>query len=442
MSSYQKLYLNDRFFYALGIAVFLFLCAYEFEPLYLIASVFVCLIAVIGIIDFVLLFRKNLILAERKCATVFGLNDENQITLIVKSLSNFKLYTCLIDEVPYQFNKRDFKVDLTIPPKETTQIKHSLTPKTRGEYAFGDVQVFIRTKIGFVKKRETTPAHLSVAVYPSVSQMYKQELLAMQHPAFLQGGSKNKHLGSSYEFDQIKIYQPGDDTRHINWKASSSLNQVMVNNYEDERSQLIYSIIDKSRVMKMPFNSLTLLDYAINATLALSNIILKKQDKAGLILFSQKTGGILKAEKGPRHLKKLLYCLYKEQYDYSEADYENLYLTVRSTIPNRSLIFLYTNFESLYALERILPALKLINQRHLLVVVYFENEELKNFANEKTTDILDIYQKTIAKKSLMEKNQIHRELIRNGIHAIRCTPQQLSTTAINRYLELKMTGSI
>lgn len=53
----------------------------------------------------------------------------------------------------------------------------------------------------------------------------------------------------------------------------------MVNQYQDEKSQPIYNIIDRGRLMKMPFEGLTLLDYAINSTLAFSNIALKKKIK-------------------------------------------------------------------------------------------------------------------------------------------------------------------
>ena len=93
----------------------------------------------------------------------------------------------------------------------------------------------------------------------------------------------------------------------------------------------------------------------ICSALAFSNIVLKKQDKAGLIVFSKTVSTVLKADRGPRHLKKLLYALYRESYDYSEAGYEGLYTTIKRVIPSRSLIFLYTNFDSIHAMERNLP---------------------------------------------------------------------------------------
>jgi uncharacterized protein (DUF58 family) len=194
--------------------------------------------------------------------------------------------------------------------------------------------------------------------------------------------------------------------------------------------------------MKMPFNGLTLMDYAINSSLAFSNIVLKKQDKAGLIIFSKTVGALLKADRGPRHLKKVMYALYKEKYDYTEADYEGLYTNIRKTIPNRSLLFLYTNFDSIYALERNISVLRLINKYHLLVVVFFENSELESYSKTEAHDLLDIYQLTIAKKFILEKNQIYKELQKHGIQSIKCTPETLSANTINKYLELKSRGLV
>ncbi|MEZ5054237.1 MAG: DUF58 domain-containing protein [Chitinophagales bacterium] len=97
-----------------------------------------------------------------------------------------------------------------------------------------------------------------------------------------------RKIGHSYEFEQIKNYTSGDDIRSINWKATGRRNQLMINQYGDEKSQQIYSILDKSRAMNMPFNGLSLLDYAINTTLVISNTALHKDDKAGLLTFNEK----------------------------------------------------------------------------------------------------------------------------------------------------------
>lgn len=438
----RPLYLTDRIFYALGTCITLFFVSYAWEPVFYLAVSTLALVTLLTAADLYLLFRVTTVSGERQIAGVLSLSDKNAVTIKVRNLSGRKLQLRIVDEIPHQFEKRDFSIQLNLDKDTQETLRYELQPLQRGEYHFGDLHLFVTSALGLVSKKETVPCARTVAVYPSILQMGRQELAAIQHPSFVQGENRNRRFGQSYEFDQIKQYIPGDDPRHINWKASSTLGDVVVNSYEDERSQQVYSIIDKSRVMKMPFNGLTLMDYAINTSLAFSNIVLKKQDKAGLMIFSKTVGTFLKAGRGPLHLKKILYCLYKEKYDYTEGDYETLYTSIRRNIPNRSLLFLYTNFDSIYALERNIPILRLINKHHLLVVVFFENSELEAWSATEARTLLDIYQLTIAKKLILEKNQVYKELQKHGIQAIKCTPEKLSTTAINKYLELKANGAI
>lgn len=439
---FKQLYLNDRLFYVLGTCVVLFFSAYAFAPVFWFAIGLLLLSTLLTGLDVFLLFRRSTVLARREVAQVLSLHDTNPVTVYIENRSNQTLRLRLYDELPYQFNRGDFFSKQSLAPGAAIHLRYDLRPVQRGEYAFGNLHLYANTLLGLVSKKESFAAEKKVAVYPSIQQMGRQELAAIQHPSFVQGENKNHRLGQSYEFDQIKQYLPGDDPRHINWKASSTLGEVMINSYEDERSQQVYSLIDKSRVMKMPFNGLTLMDYAINSSLAFSNIVLKKQDKAGLLIFSSGVSTLLKAGRGPLQLKKLLYCLYKEKYDYAEANYEAVYTTVRRNIPNRSLLFLYTNFDSIYALERNIPVLRLLNKNHLLVVVFFENAELETWSKSEAQSLLDIYQLTIAKKLLLEKKQIYKELQKHGIQAIQCPPEQLSTATINKYLELKAKGMI
>jgi uncharacterized protein (DUF58 family) len=256
------------------------------------------------------------------------------------------------------------------------------------------------------------------------------------------GVKKVRKLGHSMEFEQIKEYVRGDDYRTINWKATARKQDLMVNNYTDERSQQIYCLINKGRVMKMPFNGLTLLDYAINATLVLSNVALVRQDKAGLITFEKNLDTFLQADKKPTQMNQVLETLYRQKTDFLEADYEKLFSIIRNRITNRSLLVLFTNFESMESLQRELPALKKMAKYHLLLVIFFENTELKTLLDTKASKLEDIYIKTIAEKFIFEKKLMVKELHKHGIPSILTTPEGLTVNTVNKYLELKTRMSI
>ncbi|TAL45170.1 MAG: DUF58 domain-containing protein, partial [Chitinophagaceae bacterium] len=228
----------------------------------------------------------------------------------------------------------------------------------------------------------------------------------------------------------------------INWKATARKNGLMVNNYTDERSQQIYCIINKGRVMKMPFQGMYLLDYAINASLVLSSVAMARQDKAGLITFAENLDAFLQADKKPTQINLILETLYNQKTLFLEPDFEKLFSVIRNRITQRSLLVLFTNFESIESLQRELPSLQRIAKYHLLLVVIFENTELKHVQESKAISLEDIYIKTIAEKFSYEKRLMVKELHKNGILSILTTPENLTIGIINKYLEVKNRMSI
>ncbi|MBN2868328.1 MAG: DUF58 domain-containing protein, partial [Flavobacteriaceae bacterium] len=222
--------------------------------------------------------------------------------------------------------------------------------------------------------------------------------------------------------------------------ATAKRNALMVNQFQDEKSQPVYSVIDKGRVMKMPFNQLTLLDYAINASLVISNVALKKQDKAGIFTFSKRVENRVVAERRTSQMNLILEGLYNVNTDFFESDFGRLYADIKRNITHRSLILLYTNFETLDSLHRQLPYLKGISKNHLLVVIFFENTELDKFIKAPAETIQQTYDKVVAEKFAFEKRLIVNELKKYGIYSILTTPENLTLDTINKYLEIKARG--
>ncbi|MEP7219535.1 MAG: DUF58 domain-containing protein, partial [Bacteroidota bacterium] len=343
----------------------------------------------------------------------------------------------VVDELPFQFQVRDNSFELVIPPGERKILSYSLRPTERGEYHFGSVNVYVSGPIGMARRRYSFSQNQMVPVYPSYIQMRRYELLAVSNRLNEAGIKRIRRVGQTMEFDQIREYVRGDDYRTINWRATARKMSFMVNQYQDERSQPVYSLIDKGRVMKMPFAGMSLLDYAINTSLVISNIALLKNDRAGLITFAEKMGNVIPAERRRAQMQKILEVLYNQKTNFLESNYELLYANIRQRVKGRSLLFLYTNFETLTSLQRDLPYFRKIARDHLLVVVFFENTELRTLLETPATNTEEIYLKTIAEKFAFEKRQIVKELQRYGIHSILTPPTGLTVNTINKYLELK-----
>jgi len=391
----------------------------------------------------IILFQKNEILkTKRKVPEKLSNGDPNNIKLTFENLSKNTFYVRVIEDLPELLQVRIWEKSLELGPQKSTVLEYKVRPIMRGEYLWQNCNVFVRLrKISFVERRLVFQMEDQVACYPSFLQFNKLQIDALTNQQ-TQNEKLVRKIGQSLEFEQIKDYSPEDDYRHINWKASAKKGQLMVNQYQDERSQDIYSIIDLGRTMKMPFYGQTLLDYAINGSLALSKTIISMSDRAGLLGFSFKKSEFLPSKKDLKQFGKINEMLYNLDTDFSESDFEYLYQFVRKNIKHRSLLVIFTNFDSTVALHRQLPYIKALSRFHLLLIVFFENSEISENVEHQASNLKDIYTKTIGKSMLLQNKMMVRELSKNGIQSLLTRPENLSAEVINKYLAIKKRNMI
>jgi uncharacterized protein (DUF58 family) len=443
MKLLRSLYLTRFFFVLLAVVVGLYCCASFLGWMRYVAHV--SLLSLLGflVLDTVLtFFVSEPISASRQVDSLLNLGDANTVELTVRNLQYQPLNLTVIEGFPVQLQQRNVQYHALILPGREKVFAYHFKPTQRGEYHFCNVLIYVSSALFMVRRRIELELAQTVAVYPSILQMKQFELKVFHQQTQSRGIKKLRRIGHNNEFEQIKNYVQGDDLRTVNWKATSKKSELMVNQYQDERSQHIYSLIDKSRNMQVEFESMTMLDYAINASLVFSNIAMKKGDRAGLITFSDKIGTQLAADRSSGQLRRILNLLYNQQTHFRESSFELLYESIRQTVKTRSLLMLYTNFESEFAMRRALPTLKRINQRHVLVVIFFQNNELEEVAFQRIDEVAEIYQSAVAEKLINVKVNIARVLKQNGIQTILTRPEDLSLQTINKYLELKSRGII
>ncbi len=440
---FGDLYLTNRFYAVMIGCVGLFITSFFLPVLGAIPLLVFQVFIILVVFDyfFLFIFGKN-ISGKRVTADRFSNGDLNTVELFIRNNRNYTVDMEIIDEIPEQFQERDWRKFCRFKAREEQVISYQLRPKERGEYHFGNLILYVKTLLRLIARRQTIEAEAMVPVYPSFMQLRKYDLLSRATVQVETGTKRMRKIGHSMEFEQIKEYVRGDDIRTLNWKATARKGSLMVNTYTDEKSQQVYCIIDKGRLMKMPFKGLTLLDYAINSCLVLSNICLQKQDKVGLVTFSNKLGSVLAADRKPIQKDHIMQLLYNQRTGFLESDFEMLYMQLRNRIKHRSLLILFTAFESLSGLKRQLDYLRSIAKHHLLLVVFFENTELDQLTKQEAHSLENVYIKTVAEKFAFEKRLIVKELMKHGILSVLTTPQKLTVDTLNKYLELKARQAI
>jgi len=438
---YNALFLHRRFYIVWAVITFIIFLGYWWTAFWVAGKYLFFIFIILTLLDFFYLFKAGQVVAERFLPEKLSNGDDNIIKIEVANRYPTPVHISIIDELPAQLQKRDFGLKLSLSSGEKRLQKYAVRPVKRGEYTFGKLNIFVYSPLQLAGRRSQFSQNKTVKVFPSFLQMRRYELIAFSNKSRL-GIKKVRRLGHTLEFEQIKAYSKGDDYRTINWKATAKHQKLMVNQYQDEKSQNIYSIIDMGRQMALPFKEMTLLDYAINSSLAFSNIAMKKKDKAGLLSFERRINSFIKPDNGRHQLYKIFESLYAQETRFSEADYERLYQHIRQKIPTRSLLMLYTNFEHINSLKRQLPYLKKIARKHLLVIVFFKNTELTQLLEKPVTNTQELYHKIVATDFDWQKRMMVKTLQLHNIHTVLTEPEHLTSATINKYLQLKARGLI
>ena len=434
------MFLPVRFYYTAIVVIVVLALGQLWPPLFYVGAALLVLFALMLVADIALLWTRRGITASRHCSSRFSNGDENPVSLQVENNYPFAVKLNIIDEIPHIFQRRDVNFSLRLKARENGTVDYTLRPTKRGVYGFGQIRAFASSPIGLVQRRFTCDEPTDVAVYPSYLMLNQYEFLAISNNLTEMGIKRIRRVGNNTEFEQIKSYVQGDDYRHINWKASARTHHLMVNVYTDERSQQIINVIDKGRIMQQAFEGMTILDYAINASLVLSYVALHRDDKAGVITFADKFSDFVKPDRGPAQMNDILECLYHQTTNFAESDYSSLVVNTNHLVGRRSLLILYTNFFDYNGMLRQLPYLRQLNSRHRLLVVFFIDEERRDFINQQPHSIKEYYEHSIAAKIDHEQTLIINTLRQFGINSLLTSPQNLSVNVINRYLEMKSRG--
>ncbi len=431
------MFLTRRFYICMAFVAVVMACGMLAPALLVAGQVALVLLALTLASEALSLYTVVRVDGRRVVPARFSNGDDNPVSLLIHNHSPFRLNAELVDELPPEFQKRDFSLSCELASHEERQCDYELRPVRRGVYSFGYLLVFASTRIGLVQRRFRCASPADVKVYPSYAQLRQYEVAAASDQLRELGVKKIRKAGNNTDFEHIKDYVQGDEYRAINWRASARRTHLMVNVYQDERSQQIFSLIDKGRLMQQAFHGMTLLDYAINASLVLSYVAIHRHDKAGVMTFSDTFDTFVPAERHAVQMQRILESLYSQQTRFGESDFSMLVPSVNRLVPRRSLMVLYTNYADFDSLLRQLPYLRMINQRHRLLVVFFEDSQLNEFVAGPFHDIEECYQHVIGEKMGYERRLIVSTLRQHGIVSLLTTPERLSVDVINKYIELK-----
>jgi uncharacterized protein (DUF58 family) len=388
-------------------------------------------------LDLFLTPGKKFLKIRRGGDEVLYFKAENELFFFVKNSSKHVLFVQAKDERVRHFeilHRDDLSHWVTL--REEIKFSYDVVPSKRGSFLFEKIYLRWTGILGLCQKYASFRCPAQYKVYPNVRDLSKFRLM-LQKNRLLPHGDKNiKNYGMGYEFESLRPYVDGDDYRKINWCATSRENKLIVNQYQIERNQPVYILLDIGRPMSYTVGGYKKLDYAINAALILSDIVNQAGDKAGLMVFDSAVRSHIAPGQGAVHRNNLMETLYHVADNRSTADYGGAFRALCDKQKRRSLIFIFTDFELPEEARELISYISLLKKRHMPIVVFMENENLNLMSEMQIRKKYDRYLRDTAREFQSERRDIFRSLSAMGIPNVESKAENFAVAAVNRYIQL------
>ncbi|MDR1540731.1 MAG: DUF58 domain-containing protein [Clostridiales bacterium] len=367
---------------------------------------------------------------------------ENRVCFSLRHRFSRPISITLKDEIPdWHFTLGEKRrMTILVPPGEEALFFYTVIPSKRGRFSFENVHGFIEGVLGLCRKYFIKPLPMDCKVYPDLRDLSKYRLAAQKRMQISQGDRSIKLRGAGEEFESLRDYVDGDDYRKMNWMATARQGKLIINQYQAERNQPVFILVDCGRPMSYTVKGWKKLDYAINAALILSDIVNQQGDNSALMVFDANIKSVIMPGKGEGHRDLLMEALYDAQGSKMASDYEGAFMELLSRQKRRGLAFLFTDFETMEEAREVALGLATLKKRHTPIIVLMENESLDKMISNSSKREDDLYEKSAAIEFRSERQQIIRSMNAKGIACIQTEAENFALAAVNRYLSSKIRG--
>jgi uncharacterized protein (DUF58 family) len=417
---------------AIGVAIFT-----DFEAQWLVlATAFAVLCAT----DLVMALRLPALLVARQVPASLALGVPVDVRLRVRNTSGSALSAEVYDHYPPSFECHGMPRRLSLKPREWTELAYEARPLARGEASFAPAELRIFSPFGLWQITRRAGEAMAARVYPNFRALSRYTLLATDNRLSQIGVLQVRRRGEGMEFHQLREYRQGDPPRAIDWKATARTARLISREYEEEKDQRVLLVIDCGRRMASKDGELSHFDHTLNAALLLAHVALRQGDAVGMLTM----GGISRYCE-PRKSIGAVHAMLNRAYDIEPTlavpDYQQAARDVMAAQRRRALVILLTNLRDEDD-DSLLPALKLLRTRHLVVLASLREAVLSRALSARVDSFDRAVTHAAAADYLAARERAFRKMETAGAITLDVEPERLPIALVNRYLGLKREGRL
>ncbi|MFH0175066.1 DUF58 domain-containing protein [Streptomyces cacaoi] len=395
--------------------------------------------------DFALAAPVRRLGLTRSGDTSARLGDPADITLTLTNPSRHPLRAHLRDAWPPSSWQPGTETEasrhhLTVPPGERRRITTRLRPTRRGDHRADRVTIRSYGPLGLFSRQGTHKVPWTVRVLPSfTSRKHLPSKLARLRE--LDGRTSVLTRGEGTEFDSLREYVPGDDTRSIDWRATARHSSVAVRTWRPERDRHILLVLDTGRTSAGRVGDAPRLDASMDAALLLAALASRAGDRVDLLAYDRRVRALVQGRTARDVLPSLVNAMATLEPELVETNARGLTATALRTAPRRSLIVLMTTLDAAPVEEGLLPVLPQLTQRHTVLVASVADPHIAHMATSRG-NAEAVYEAAAAAQAQTERHRTADQLRRHGVTVVDATPDQLAPTLADAYLALKAAGRL
>ncbi len=413
------------------------------------------LVILAAILDGLRLPRVSQLAATRTWSNAPALDNDTEIELTLENHGRTIVECRLLDDLPRALVAEPAVHRLTVFPRVPARVRYHIQPQERGDHETGWLYVRYRSPLGLAERWAKAPLTQTVRVYPALRTTEEQQIfLARSRQIDLQL-RQSRQRGMGRDFESLRDYRQGDDLRDICWTATARRGSLITRQYQTERSQPVWIVLDCGRLMRSRVaalaspqsstrhsgqdlaNAHSKLDHACSTAVALAQLALYSGDRVGLLAYGQNIQQRLLPGRGSDHLRQLIELLAQVHSESSEADHLRATAVLNRLQPRRSLILWITDLAETAMRPEVIDGAVQLLRRHVLLFVAMAQPEIDRIASARPKNVEQMFRSAAAQEMAGRRELLLARLHDQGALTLDLDPEALTSSVLNQYLTVK-----
>jgi uncharacterized protein (DUF58 family) len=412
------------------------------------------LILLAALVDGLRLPRANQLTVSRSWSNAPALDSQTEIELTVENRGSVIAECRLLDDLPPAFVDQPATHRLTAFPRAPASLRYRVEPQERGDWETGWLYVRYRSGLGLTERWARAPLAQTVRIYPALRTGEEQQIyLARSRQIDLQL-RRALQRGLGRDFESLREYREGDDLRDICWTATARRGSLVTRQYQTERSQPVWIVLDCGRLMRsrvalvaagksmLPVGEQnshihSKLDHACTTAVALAQLALYSGDRVGLLAYGQNIQQRLLPGRGAAHLRQLIESLAQVHAETGESDHLRATATLNRLQPRRSLILWVTDLAETAMRPEVIDGAVQLLRRHVLLFVAMAQPEVDEIAQARPNTVEQMFRSAAAQEMAGRRELLLARLHEQGALTLDSDPEHLTSSVLNNYLMVK-----